>query len=253
MTVQPENSELNLTRPQLFQSWVRFLSKELRPFHDHVFEPSLFIATETLDRAAYLAHFAHQPFSVASFDGSFHQHVTPAACLHVYENLADRDIGQYRTLGMAHCARYENGQWDPPYRRPDFFMLELVTLGDRALIEERVLQMRSLVSELLKAVQLDGSFKPATDAFFLGEDEGAKRMQQLKGLKHEFVVQDDGHEVALSSINNHEDFFGQRFNIRNGSEPVHSCCVAFGIDRLCDYSLKRWGPDPSAWPDAFTA
>jgi len=251
-TAHLEDLEFEAIRPHLFQSWVRFLSAQLRPFHDHGFEPSLFITREILQMANYQAHFPHQLFSAASVDGSFNRFVTPAACLHVYADLAGSVVQQYATLGMAHCARYENGQWDIPYRRPDFHMLELVTLGDRTVVEERIREMRTLLTRLLTDLGFIGCFQPATDAFFLGEDEGAQRIQKLKGLKQEFVV-DDGGPVALCSINNHEDFFGSRFTIRSESGMAHSCCVAFGIERLVAYSLKHWGPYPHAWPAIFIA
>ncbi len=96
---------------------------------------------------------------------------------------------------------------------------------------------------------LQGSFRPATDAFFLGANEGARLIQRLKGLKREYEVQSGFGPVAVASLNYHEDFFGTRFQITSQSgSAAHSLCLAFGLERLTACGLLEWGAEPQRWP-----
>jgi len=75
-----------------------------------------------------------------------------------------------------------------------------------------------------------------------------------EGLKREFTSRLDGHDIALASINRHEDFFASAFRITlaNGG-PAHSFCVAFGLERLTAAGLLTWGPDQAQWPKELSA
>ncbi len=240
-----------LQKIRLFQAWVLFLHNIFRPHYDSVFNPPLFISKKVLFDAKYFKHFPNQLFTAMNTLNSTEQFVTPAACLHVYPELKGKDVKKYAAFGMAHCARYENGNWQSPYRLPDFHMVELVIIGNEKEIIEKIKRIEDLVKTTLTDFGFNGEFKNATDAFFLGQDEGAKMIQQLKGLKQEFIVHDGKRKIALASINNHEDFFGKRFDIKNGKTFSNSLCVAFGIERLTAYSLKVWGGDQKTWPKKF--
>ncbi|MEX0909829.1 MAG: aminoacyl--tRNA ligase-related protein, partial [Candidatus Paceibacterota bacterium] len=227
------------------------LQNILRPYYDSVFNPPLFITKKVLLDSKYFDNFPHQLFSATNFDSDSECYVTPAACLHVYPELENKSVTKYGAFGTAHCARYEDGQWQPPYRLKDFHMTELVVVGSEEEIKEKINEIRDLLEITFTDLSFRGDFQNATDAFFLGQDDGAKMIQQLKGLKQEFVVQDGENKVALASVNNHEDFFGKRFNIKSNKIYSHSLCVAFGIERLTAYSLKIWGGDQDKWPKKF--
>ncbi len=246
------NNKPTIHQLRLFQSWVLFLQNIFRPHYDSVFNPSLFISKKVLLDAKYLDHFPHQLFTVIDPLNSAEQFVTPAACLHVYPELKGKKVKKYATFGTAHCARFENGYWQAPYRLPDFHMAELVIIGNEKEVTKKIKEIKGLIEKIFVNFGFKGDFKNATDAFFLGQDEGAKMIQQLKGLKQEFMVHDGKNKVALASINNHEDFFGKRFNIKGDKSFSHSLCVAFGIERLTAYSLKIWGNDQKNWPKKFT-
>jgi len=49
----------------------------------------------------------------------------------------------------------------------------------------------------------------------------------------------DGH--AVSSLNYHRNYFGEKFDIRYQGEPVHTSCVAFGIERWIAMLAERFG------------
>jgi hypothetical protein len=74
---------------------------------------------------------------------------------------------------------------------------------------------------------LHGTWEPAEDPFFLPAAAGKALMQRLLGVKEEYRSED----VALASINRHGTFFGERFSIRTDHGPVHTACLAVGLDR----------------------
>ena len=211
--------------------------------------PPLLISDDILTEFKYLAHFPQQVFSIKGRQKDPGQSITPAACLHVYPRLRGQQVQNSSTFILAHCARYENGVWEPPYRLPDFHMAELVVIGEDEFVRTRKQEIKELIERTFAALGLSGGFHNATDAFFLGQNEGAKMIQQLKGLKQEYRVTDGGELVAVASINDHEDFFGNCFKIRSADSFAYSFCAAFGLERLAAYTSKLWGRDRKKWPE----
>jgi hypothetical protein len=157
---------------------------------------------------------------------------------------------------MARCARYEAGKWEYPFRLAGFEMAELVVVGTQAKIGELYDEMRSFAPAMLRGLGFDVQARPATDAFFIGsgEGEGARLMQKLKGLKEEYTVRVGAEEVALASLNRHETYFTRRFGIgAPGEPPLHSFCLAFGVERLTACGLLLWGVEESGWPEELRA
>ncbi len=241
----------SVVREKLFLSWMLFWPNVLRNFYDSVFHPPLFISEDILRASNYLDNFPQQLFHLKDRPKFSSHFITPATCLHVYPVLQNKKIKHFATLGTAHCARYENGNWKSPYRSQDFHMTELVVIGKENYIDKERNKIKKTIEKTFADLGLKGSFEYAKDAFFLGQSEGAKVIQQLKELKQEFVVKDKKTPIALASINNHEDFFGKCFNIKSGNVFASSFCAAFGIERLATYSLKIWGKNSRNWPKVF--
>jgi hypothetical protein len=111
-------------------------------------------------------------------------------------------------------------------------MRELVFIGAATWIEEQLASMQAEVSALAEDFQLKGEWQAASDPFFLPESQarGKAMLQKLLGTKQEYCLPDG---LAISSINRHQTFFGERFQIRlaDSAEFAHSACVAFGLDR----------------------
>jgi hypothetical protein len=128
-------------------------------------------------------------------------------------------------------------------------MLEYVAIGSEAAVQTARAQLTRLVDSAFADLGLGGSLQPATDAFFLGHNDGAQRIQQLKGLKQEYRVLDGAESIALASLNQHEDYFGRCFDIEADGSPAHSFCAAFGLDRLTTFGRNTWGPAARQWPD----
>lgn len=240
-------------KEELTGYWQAYLGRILRPYYQSVLRAPLLIPATVLRRAKYLEHFPKHLFLVQSYrhPGRTKQFITPATCLHVYASLIGRHISKETVFVHGHCARFEDGRWEPPFRLPDFHMLELVVVGSPQTVTASRNRIEALMSRKFKALGLTGTFQPATDAFFLGSNAGAKLIQQLKGLKREFVVRVRGRNIALASLNYHEDFFGRRFGIRAAGAAAHSFCAAFGLERLVEYSLVAWGSDRRSWPRQF--
>jgi len=132
-------------------------------------------------------------------------------------------------------------------------MAELVVLGSADVVEAEAREVEETLAESFRRLGIGGGFQPATDAFFLPSSRGARLMQQLKGLKREFTSPLQAHDIALASINRHEDFFARAFGIRLASgQPAHSFCAAFGLERLTAAGLVTWGSDPAQWPRALS-
>ncbi len=208
------------------------------------------IQENVLKRSGYIGHFPQNVMRANSLQGDSQTlYMTPATCLHVYEGIADTSLVRNVVhLIEGDCMRYEGGVWEHPYRLPAFTMIELVAIGSPEHIETILSKVEFAIEALFSSANLPVVVIPATDAFFLGNDDGAKVMQKLKGLKNEYVIRLGDKEISLASRNLHEDYFGKAFNIRSGNAVAHSLCAAFGLQRLAYASVALWGSDRSKWP-----
>jgi hypothetical protein len=72
-------------------------------------------------------------------------------------------------------------------------------------------------------------------------------------VKHELCVRLPGRseeEVAVSSINLHQQYFGTGFGIRGlDGSAAYSACVGFGLERWARWIHAHAGDDPANWPD----
>jgi len=178
------------------------------------------------------------------------KYITPASCLQVYPIFAKNKIKSLRSaLVTARCARFEENNYVFPFRNSNFTMKEFVAVGSAGPIESLRMKILEKIQNTFNKLRLGGSFENSADAFFMGNDAGAKIIQKLKGLKQEYIVSVNKQHVALASINYHEDYFVRRFNIKGNK--LHSFCAAFGIERLVAYSLLAWGNNLKSWPKEF--
>lgn len=243
---------------RLLEACQRCLGRVLAPFAETTILAPLFLPDGVLADAGYLRHFPHQPFRCddGPTGGGDERYLAPAACFHLYPTMTGRAMGEGATsaLVVARCARREGGAWRFPFRLTGFRMLELVVVGRPDAIARRREGAVAALTAAFAAVGLGGDWAAATDAFFLGADEGARLIQKLKGLKREYAVSADGERVALASVNDHETYFGSRFGLRlDDGEAASSFCAAFGLERLTAYGLLLWGAEPAAWPEELRA
>ncbi|GAA3600399.1 amino acid--[acyl-carrier-protein] ligase [Kineosporia mesophila] len=236
-------------------------------------EHPVFLAVDDLERINYLASFPHlatfpvtleesglPAFAADPVDESgavrlrgispVRNVITPAACYHVYVQLRDQRIEGPRYLTFRNtCVRRET-EYQPLRRQWSFRMREIVCLGSRAQVKAFLDRYRDLVSGLLIELGLEVSWQIATDPFFQPSRNPAYLAQRLNPTKHEAVF---GGDLAIASVNLHEDHFGEAFSISTDEGPVSSGCVAFGLERWLYAITTRYGADPANWPDPVAA
>jgi hypothetical protein len=170
--------------------------------------------------------------------------LTPAACYHVYALLEGRRLeAPALVTTRATCFRRESA-YAPLTRQRAFQMREIVCLGTRAEVESWLAGLCSRLVELSARLELDTGLAPASDPFFAPERSAAYVMQKAFALKTELLQG----ELALSSLNRHEQRFGRAFGILRDGAPAFSGCVAFGLERWLHAVSARHGLVPAGWP-----
>ena len=91
----------------------------------------------------------------------------------------------------------------------------------------------------------------ASDPFFgrVGQVMAVSQLQQA--LKFELLIpyHASARPTACMSFNYHRDHFGQVWDLKDDrNEPVHTGCIAFGMDRLAVALFATHGLDPAQWP-----
>lgn len=176
--------------------------------------------------------------------------LTPAACYHVYpHHRGERlDAARYVTL-CATCFRRES-RYEPLRRQWSFRMREVVCLGTRAEVTRFLARTRAAVDALLGELELPVTWEVATDPFFRPAANPRYLAQRLRPTKHEALFDGD---LAIASVNLHEDHFGAAFGISRGDRPAVTGCVAFGVERWLYAITSSHGSDPAGWPDVPAA
>ncbi|MGI8843455.1 MAG: hypothetical protein ACR2HZ_07140 [Gemmatimonadaceae bacterium] len=169
----------------------------------------------------------------------------PAVCYHIYAALADTVVRSPRLITAQGCCwRHEAEAFAPLRRGWAFSMRELVCIGtdaDCVAFRERGL---AAARALAARMNLAFTIEPAEDPFFAPTARGRALLQRLKELKLELRLDiGDGDSVAAASFNLHDQYFGERFDIRlRDGSPAFTACVAFGLER---WLLAAMAADPS--------
>jgi hypothetical protein len=155
--------------------------------------------------------------------------LAPAVCLHVYAEFAGHVLPEPLVVtARGRCFRNEASTLTGE-RQIEFEMREIVVAGSAAQIQQLVPQIQNGVETVARRFGLAGTWNVAEDPFFLPAAQGKAYLQRLKETKREFCAADG---LALASVNWHETFFGTRFCMTDASgEPIHTACVAVGLDR----------------------
>jgi seryl-tRNA synthetase len=171
--------------------------------------------------------------------------LTPSACYHFYRLFEGRRFDQpvYVTTN-AQCFRRED-HYAPLERQWAFAMREIVCIGLAEEVEAFLAAYRVRVDALIEKIGLPARWERATDPFFNPGSNSKYVMQQLLPVKHELVY--DG-RLAIGSVNFHHDHFGRAFDMQRAGVPLHSGCVAFGVERWASCIVQQFGADPARWP-----
>ena len=197
------------------------------------------IARDVLEHAEYPQAFPHLLMSASASpnpeagDGPEPTAwcLSPAVCYHAYAHLAGRTVDSQTILtASGRCFRHEQGT-APGVRQIEFEMREIVLVGAADWVDRTAQSVKEKVECLARELGLSGTWRVATDPFFLPTARGKALVQQAAQVKSEYQA-DDASRLALASINRHGSFFGTRFRITDrAGRPVHTACVAVGLDR----------------------
>jgi hypothetical protein len=169
----------------------------------------------------------------------------PAACFQVYGALQDRALDAPHVATVC-CTCHRNEASVAWLRRQRAFsMRELVCVGTGEEVRAFLARNRARAEGFARALGLDVRWEAATDPFFESATDARHLAQRLDPPKHELRLHG---ELALCSVNDHRDFFGEGFGIVRGGQPAHSGCVAFGLERWLYALVEAFGPDCRAWP-----
>ncbi len=178
--------------------------------------------------------------------------LSPAVCFHCYEELSGRRLHHPLVLtACGTCFRHEAPWRLGQHRLNEFSMREIVLFGGDAYVES---MRKSLMDEawtLFEALGLSGRIETASDPFYFSEDALKSQHQLMANMKYELIVNVGNGEESFSvaSFNHMSDTLCKPFGIVDEADkPVHSGCVAFGVDRWVYALLATHGPDFDRWP-----
>jgi seryl-tRNA synthetase len=180
--------------------------------------------------------------------------LSPAACYPLYPLAADRGCvpdGGWIFDVAADCYRRESS--GVPDRLQSFRMREFVRIAAPSeVVAFRDAWMVRAV-ELAGALALPCTVEPANDPFFgvVGQIMAVSQLQQSLKFELRIPFGTAVTPTACMSFNYHRDYFAQVWGLRDArDEPVHTACVAFGVDRLAMALFATHGLDVTRWPQA---
>lgn len=248
--LSPDQTDLLLELDRTFSGWGRASgAREILP-------PPVYPLRD-LEKFDVYTNFPHLVFAGAALDlegsrkpsdGRFARNdlkdarigLSHATCYGAFLYFEDARLAEDTSVTLVNrCFRHED-HFSGLRRLLSFQMREIVALGTPehaqgvlARFTERILAFADALSLKLEKV-------PATDPFF--EKGGARALlAKVSPVKYEFQAGD----LAIASVNNHRNFFGERCSIRHAEdgEFVHTSCVAFGLERWLAVLLEQHGDD----------
>ncbi len=180
---------------------------------------------------------------------------SPAVCYHWYFSLADQKLKSDHLVATAvgNCFRYESSNLTTLERLWNFTMREIIFIGHGEYVLEQREIGRQRMEKTLEELGLAYRVESANDPFFIGEFRKQAAFQSAFQLKYEIraSLPFSGKTLAVGSYNYHQDFFGRNLNISlpDGS-PIHTGCIAFGLERMAYAFLSQYGLDKQQWPAA---
>jgi hypothetical protein len=214
------------------------------------------LGVEELDALGYVRNFPHLTCLMCAVDeddrklfsegkkslshaygpSSTRMSLLPATCYKVYLDLRGQTLPAPRVVGcIARCFRHEDKPLDA-YRGFNFTMKEYVCLDSADGARRHVEKGCAVVDRLMQALDIPFSYEVASDPFF-DMSGSVATFAQIQPTKREVTF--DGHAVA--SLNYHRNYFGRKFDISLGDAPIHSSCVAFGLERWIAMLRERFG------------
>lgn len=172
-----------------------------------------------------------------------------AVCIHVYQQFEDKKIELENPIAitsLGRCKRYESLNMKDAERLLDFSMREIVFIGTEAFVTEKRAALMERCKELVGKLKLEANIKSSNDPFFLSQHHPKTVLQKKFKLKYELNMRlpYSSKELAVASFNYHNTYFSEAFNIKaKDGSPVHTSCIAFGLERFVYAYLSQKGKD----------
>ncbi|MBM4794444.1 hypothetical protein HXP44_20800 [Streptomyces sioyaensis] len=215
------------------------------------------VEARDLAKIDYFTNFPHLAHAVATLaptaadtfaDGGIRQeHLRPtslvlpsAACYGAYFAHSGTRLDEPVLLTTrALCSRAES-YYESLRRMRTFQMREVIHIGTQDSAEEFARRSKEWLTAVVSRLDVDAQLQPASDPFF--DAEGARAMmQRLSKVKEELVY---GGDLAVSSVNLHRNFFGERCDIRGPEgEFAYSACFGAGLERWTHMLLTAYRGD----------
>ncbi len=165
-----------------------------------------------------------------------------ATCFGAYLFHEDTELAENVLVTLVNrCFRNEE-HFTPLRRLISFQMREIVALGSYQHTQDVLAAFTERITAFGDALGLRLNRMAAADPFF--ERNGSRALlSRLSPVKHEFQVDD----LAISSVNTHRNFFGERCHIRlaadtdSNPEYAYTSCVAFGLERWLSVLIDLHG------------
>jgi len=190
-----------------------------------------------------------------------HVCLNPAACLPSYFTLENTKMESNLVMSwLGRVFRHESKNVEGLERLWEYNVRELVFIGDAEFVHENKQKSIETICDILGKLELDYRIVSSTDPFFATVAAIRKFFQKSMQAKFEVklkinvAVEGGNSEVAAGSINLHDTFFGERFNIKSVSDEVAtSACVGLGIERIMLACFAQHGVEPFRWPSKLAA
>lgn len=174
--------------------------------------------------------------------------LTSASCYHYFQFVEGKTLpGKVLATTINRCFRNEDSNSEE--RLSSFSMREVIFLGSEKFVEDTRMELLKKTESFAKKIGLKFKIEQAQDPFFLPLSKGKHVLQRLHPYKYELrLASREIDPLAISSFNNHSDFFIKKLNIKLKTKKGASGCAAFGIERWVWSFLATHGEKPSNWP-----
>jgi seryl-tRNA synthetase len=171
-------------------------------------------------------------------------------CYYLRRDTADQPDRWYTTAGRVYRNEISpDGGLD---RLLSFRVRDIMAVGSERFVRAAQERMLAEAAAFLERLGLTCRIETAGDPFFANDSVLKNLFQTTAQLKYELKVPlpHDGRDLAIGSVNLHQDFFGRslRIGLPDGS-PAWSACVGVGFERAAYAICCQHGPDPENWPD----
>jgi len=180
----------------------------------------------------------------------------PSTCYHCYASREGTVVAENTAItAITKCHRFEAANHKDFGRLLEFSMREIIFLGHPDYVRECRERSLELIKKFAEDWQLFGELLQSNDPFFTSDFSAKAGQQQRMAMKYEYQMAIPGQEKKLSvlSSNLHGVTFGKAFSIKRPGGPMHTGCLAFGIERMALSIIAQHGTDADKWPGNLAA